>query len=178
MVHKPPWASAPVSNIRFKGVFDYYGLMEMIFAWMQNRGYIIYERVFKHKMGGGGWEYERELEGQRKVTDYIKYVITVGLHVWDAKEVEVVKDGKKIKMVKGRLEVKMSMGIELDYAGRWDSSESMEKIRNFFHNYVIKKDIAFRHLDPLYYSLLSLHTEVKRYLGMEGATSAFDSKNT
>ena len=173
MGHTPPWTQAPVSNIRFKGVFDYDGLMQMVYDWMNNRRFKIIEKVYKHKGGSSGWELERELEGSRKVTDYIKYVITVAVHAWDAKEVEVIKDGKKMKMHKGRLEVKMSIGIELDYAARWESSEAMEKVRNFFHNVIIKKEIAFKHADPLYYSMLALHTDIKKFLGMEGATSAY-----
>ena len=175
MGHIPPWTRAPISNIRFKGVFDYEGMMALLYKWMDDRRYIIYERVFKHKAGAlpASWEYERELEGQRKVTDYIRYIVNVSIHAWDVVPVEVIKDGQKLKMNKGRMEIRMTIGIELDYSGRWDSTESMEKIRNFFHNHVIKKDIGVKHGDPLYYSMLSLHTQIKKFLGMEGSSSAF-----
>lgn len=173
MGHTPPWTQVPVSNIRFKGVFDYDGLMQLVYDWMDRRKFKIIEKIYKHKGGAAGWEFERELEGTRKVTDYIKYVITVAIHTWDTKEVEVIKDGKKMKLNKGRLEIKMNIGIELDYAGRWESSEAMEKVRNFFHSYIIKKEIAFKHADPLYYGMLALHTSIKKFLAMEGATSAY-----
>lgn len=163
----------PAFTLKYKGVFDYNGLTTMLTRWLQDRQFEINEKGHKHKYScPHGFEIERTIEGWRKIDDYYMYQITVDMHLWDAFEVDAVKNGKKVKFWNARIDLKLSFEVICDYADRWAKGPFMEKLRdNVYDEYIIKKEIIINHADPLYYKLLSLHTKVKDFLEMETATS-------
>ena len=161
----------PALTLRYKGVFDYNGLSTYVIRWLMNRDYKITEKVHKHKMScPHGFEIERQIEAYKEITEYYRYNIGVNFHLWDASEIDAVKDGKKVKLWNARIEVQLHFDIVCDYADKWGTNWFYEKLRNFFDQYVIKKEIIIKHADPLYYRLLGLHTDLKKFLTMETAT--------
>ena len=76
-------------------------------------------------------------------------------------------------MSKGRFELKFSGYIDLDYENRWEETRFSQRLRKFYHTYIIKKEWELKHWDVLYYQMLSLETEIKKFLGMETGASAY-----
>ncbi|MFH1064388.1 MAG: hypothetical protein V1729_04870 [Candidatus Woesearchaeota archaeon] len=162
---------APAFRLKYKGIFDYNKIATFIIEWMKNRHFDLNEAIHKHKMScPHGFEIERTIEGERKISDFYKYKVTAEIHMWDAFEVDAVKDGKKVKLWNARVEIALGFEVVCDYSGKYETSEFMEKLRNFYCEYIIKKEIIIRHADSLYYKLLSLHTALKKMLDMETAT--------
>jgi hypothetical protein len=166
MSHKSdPW---PVATLRFKGVFDYDGLCRFVTDWFVDRKWEVNEKADKHKLScPKGFEIERELEADIKVNTFYKYKAQVRYNLFDAHQVEVVKDGKKQKLWEARMQVVIMASIEMDYESRWESSPFWIKLRRIYINYVIKKDMLYRHMDPFHFKLYGLFQEMKKFIGME-----------
>lgn len=177
MGHVLKEGAGQVSNLRYKGVFDYYKFINFIILWLRKRGYAVHEKTYKHKMScPHGFEFEWDIRAFRKVTSYVMYHIEFKIFGWDAFEVDAIKNGKKVKLWNMRLEVRPSFKVELDYLGKWEDSDMKRKLRNFFNEYVLKKEMLGKHIDPLYYTCLGLHTEMKKFLEMEAKENTFSQQ--
>jgi hypothetical protein len=162
----------PAFRLKYKGVFDYDKLTTFAIKWLQDRKFEINEKVHKHKMScPHGFEMERHILGERKIDDYFMHKVEIRFYIWDAFQVDAVKNGEKIKLWNARLEVQLHFDVVCDYSDRWAKTQFMEKLRNkFYDQYIIKREIIIKHADPLYYKLLSLHTKMKNFLEMETGT--------
>ncbi len=174
MAYSLPECTAPVAGvIRFKGVFDYAGLAKMVLKWLYDRHYEVTEGKHKHKMScPHGFEIEREFKGERKINDFIRYKVNFAFHLWDAFEVDGVKDGKKKKLWNARIEIRWGCIVEIDYQNNWDTP-FRSKLLKFFANYIIKSDLIVKHMDRLYYDMFKFHTKINKFLGMEASKSVF-----
>lgn len=162
---------ATVATLRYKGVFDFDGMTTYLINWFKKRDFQINEKKHKHKMScPHGFEVEWNIEAFKKIDDYYKHYTITKMHLWDAYQVDAVKDGKKIKLWSARIEIKTQFKVECDYQGRWEKKPWLKKLRNFYDQYIIKKEIIAKHADPLYFKLLELHTELKKFIGMESTT--------
>ena len=154
--------------LRYKGIFDYGGLLVLIVDWLKQRRYWFQETTVKHKVPSPfGAEEERRFKAEKKITDYYKETAELKFHLWEINEVEVVKDGKKIKLIKARMEIVFKGGLVLDYQGRWDKSKLHQNVRKFIHEHVLKNKIESFWADELYYRLYKLHSLIKDYLDMQ-----------
>jgi len=161
------------ATLRYNGVFDYDKLSRMILKWLSERHYEVTEGTHKHKMScPHGFEIERKIVGVRKVNDFIEYQVNFAMHLWDAHQVEVVKDGKKIKSWKARIELISSMQVIIDYQNRWDTPFK-KKLLRFFIEYILKKEMLIKHIDPLYYKVYKLHQKIQDFLGMQSVTKVY-----
>jgi len=162
-------ANAPVATkLKYKGVFDYNKLSNILIQWMRDQKYDFTESVHKHKMScPHGFEIEREINGMKKIDENYMHRAMIAIHMWDAFEVDAVKDGQKVKLWNARIEVILGFAIDYDYANKWETSPFMEKLRNFYCEYIIKKEIIIKHADPTYYKMLALHTKLKKFFEME-----------
>lgn len=161
------------ATLRYYGVFDYDKLCRKILGWLHNRHYEVTEGTHKHKMGcPHGFEIERKISGYVKVNQFIKYNVVFEMHLWDAHQVDVVKDGKKIKLWKARIEIKSSMSIEMDYQNKWNTPFK-KKLLRFFAEYVIKKDMLINHIDPLWWKVYGFHQELQEFIGMSSVTKVY-----
>jgi hypothetical protein len=166
----------PDVRLKYKGVCDYEKLSTMIIRWLLDREYKINEEKHKHKMScPHGFEIERDIEAWKKIDDYFMHKLEVRFHTYDSHEVEAVRNGKKVKLWDGRMEIQLGFDIVCDYAGKWEKNQFIEKLRNFYDQYIIKREIIIKHADPVHYEVLRLHTEIKKFLAMETGT-LFDTK--
>lgn len=110
---------API-KIRFRGAYDYDGLLQLIRGYYGRHLFDARkEPKFKFKTGGSGSEVEFKMEADRKVTHYIKVFLYVEGHLWDVKPQEVVVDGKKVRMTEGKLELQLKASFIFDYANKF-----------------------------------------------------------
>jgi len=162
-------------TLRYKGVYDFDGLMLLIIEWMKTRRFWFAESVIKHKvLGPFGAEHERKFEGEKKVTDYYMEKMQVVFHLWDATTVEVIEKGVKKELTKARMEIVISGSLVLDYQGRWDKTPFHRKVREFFHTYVIKNKMETFWADGLYYRLFKLHALIKDFLDMQAKSHEYE----
>ena len=103
----------------------------------------------------------------KKVTGVIKFHLSVYWHLYDRKEVEVIKDGKKKKLTKARIMLEISGKLEIDYSKRWGGSKFMEGIEDYFLRHIWKKQWDNLYGDELYYTIFKVYTRARELLGME-----------
>jgi len=163
-----------VSVVRFKGTYDWAGLIRVIRAWFEEHEYDFFERRYKHKDQELGAELEINFEATREMNEFAKEHIKMYFHIWDQNDVEVVKDGKKRIMQKGRFYVEFTGTLELDYENRWESTAFKRTMRDFYINYIIRKEIDNVWGDRLWYDINLLQQDVKRFLGMQTESDVYD----
>jgi len=161
-------------TIKYKGIFDFDKFYKMVYSWMMGNNYYFEEPSYKHKVPSEfGAEDEVEIKGWIKVNSYVRYWIFVTWHTWDQKEVEVIKEGKKVMLTKARIWIELKNKVELDYDDYFGKSKFTEALRTFLNKIVLKSRIENVYTDELHYRMLKLHNLIKEYLDNETKTNAF-----
>jgi len=166
--------------IRFRGTFDYDGLIALIRQYFKRHLFDRKEPKWKHSGGGGGAEIEFKMEADRKITHYIKAYITIEGHLWGVNPKESVVKGKKIRLTNGKLELKLSAAYEFDFAGRFAThgkgvSDKIENaIEKWMQDFLDKDNYGLMYQDNktngkkyLQKMLLLLSDEIRSFLRME-----------
>lgn len=154
--------------IRYTGIFDFDGLYKAMVGWLKARRYWFFEDTYKHKPGGPfGKELEIKWIAKKKVTEFYDTSMTINIHIWDLKDVEVIKEGKKIKLQKARMEIRFDADITLDYQKQWEKSSWTQALFTFYRKYIIKQEWESLWWDTIYYRLLKFHAFTKNYLDMQ-----------
>ena len=162
-------APTPEVFLQHKGIWDMQDIYETIADFFRENKFKLQEKFQRHRSPSPfGVERQHILEGSREVEHYYKWVVTATIETFDEHEVEVVtKDGTKKKMTKGRMWVRISGVVEMDYEKIYESKPFFAQLRNFYHNYIVKKKIEGVWWDQLYYHIvLKLHAKIKERLKM------------
>ena len=160
--------------IRYKGLFDFDGLYNLIAAWMKARGYWFQEKVYKHKVPlPTGAEQEISFTGSKDITEFYRHNMALDFHLWDMTEVEVEVKGVKKTLTSARMEIIITGDLEVDYQGRFEKKKFLQELRNFLMKYIIKEEMEGVYADELRYRLYKLHTAIKEYLDMQAQGSEY-----
>ncbi len=160
--------------IRYGGIFDFNGLYNLMVKWFKDRGYWFHEKAYKHKVPSPkGAEQEISWMAEREVTEYYKYVVNIYFHLWDIAEVEVERKGEKKRLTSARMEIIMNCSVEIDYEKRFTKTRFWRLVIDWYHKYVMRKEIEDIWLDTLYHRLYNLQNLVKEYLDMEAKGEEF-----
>lgn len=161
--------------IRYKGLFDYDGLYNLVVRWMKARRYWFSESVYKHKVPSPyGAEQEFKFEGEKKVNDFVNYIMNMHFHLWDMTEVEVVREGEKKTLTNARMEIIFGATVVLDYEKRMEKHKIWSAIVDVYYKYFLKEDIESLYSDTLYYRLYRLHALIKQFLDMEAKGNEYE----
>jgi hypothetical protein len=156
------------------GIIDLDGFYKVMYKWFYDNGYVFEEPTSRIRPGtAAGVEYEYKWACWRKVNEYVKYHITVWIYVWDAKKMDVIKEGQKIELTKCRLEMEFDGYVELDWTKRFNTK--FEKFLFWFYNQLILRPekLISNYWDELYYRVYKLQTIAKEYLDMESKGNAY-----
>jgi len=163
-----------ISRLRYRGILDMDGLYKMMQGWFGDRGFYFLERRFKKKERAEGEEWEINWEAWREVNDFIKNWIEIYFHVWDYKEIEVIKDGKKQRLGQCRLLIDFNFYLELDYDDFWEDRAFKRMLRTVYIKYVIRHDLNDVWWDKLWYNTNKLQQATKQFLGMSSHSDVYD----
>lgn len=154
--------------LRYKGLFDFDGLYNLMIQWLKARRYWFHETKYKHKVPSPkGAEQQIGWKAERKVTDYIEYVLSIELHLWDMTEVEVVQKGVKKTLTSARMEIVFQGVVNLDYEKRWEQSTIWIILRDFYNKYIAKEELESIYWDTLQYKTQQFMNVVKEFLDMQ-----------
>lgn len=163
----------PKMIIRHKGVFNLEELFKVMRRWFMDQGYEWHEKVVKHKVPSpAGAEDQYFWHNWKYVTEYAKFTIDLYMHIWDNKEVEVVRDGKKQTLNQCAIFFEITPDLSLDYQGRFEKNKFLLRLREWFHEYVWKNEIEDGWEDEAYYRAYKFHRVIKEYLDFESAHNA------
>ena len=163
-----------VYQVSYTGIFDFDGLYRLMYQWFHGMGFYFEEGLYKHKVPTpAGAEQDIEWSGWRKITDYAKYWIRLYIKLYDMKEIIVIKDGQKKKLTKARMFIEFYPSVDLDYSERFKGNKFVLHLQDFYHKYIIKKNIQNIWEDSIWYYTLKLFTIVKEYLDFESKGNAY-----
>lgn len=155
-------------QIKYRGLCDLQGLLIMMRRWMVDYGYTFNEDAYKHKAK----EIELKWSGTKNINNFIQFQINLYFHVWDRKDVDVVKAGEKKTLQQVRMLIEFSGIMNLDYKKSFEKTRFLLAIRDFLRKYIWWKKITGGWGDELYYTIYKLHRMTKEHLGMETPTFA------
>lgn len=151
---------------RFYGPFNLRTLLDTIRAYLIGEGFDdVQEPSYKHKVGGEGTDVEIKMETDRKMNDYVKYVMKVEIRISDMKDVEVTRDTAKLKMQHGRVQVTVGGVVQLDYQNRFEG-KFLKALHDFYHKVLIKMRVE-DYWDYTHTRILRLQRLIRQTLGSE-----------
>lgn len=166
-------------TLRYVGVFDFDGLYATAVDWAKTNGYLWHEKAHKHKKKGKGAEQELEWVMIKKVSEYIKFTVDIEVHLWDLHEVEVEINGEKKPLSSAKIQVVLNGEVEYDWQS-W-GSKSGQKLSKKFTGWLsmIYPKITEEHwvyTDQLYYRMLNLQGQMKKFFDMQGKKNVYKQK--
>jgi len=151
----------PTANIKSKGFFIWKDVLATIKDWLDSEYYDFLETKHKYKPD----EREVEIVGERKLNEYVKYKINIALLAQGLKDVEVIKEGKKITMQEGRIKIEVTGNMTLDWQKRFGGNAFLQAVQDFYHKYIIKQKIETEWLDHLLFKIFKLTKVLNEKLG-------------
>ena len=121
----------PVSIIKYAGFVDEKKVLNAIRAWFIDDGFEFREPVYKNKVGPDGLEIEIRMNGEKRVTSYIKFIIDMHMWIREVKEVPVVKDGIQQMAKEGKFWVETGGVLEMDWQHRFDGNKVLRRSMTF-----------------------------------------------
>ena len=156
---------ATAIKIKQKGVFNLEELYLLLYKWFELYGYDFQEEEYRDIEKGPG---EKNLEirwyAEKKIDDYIKFVIKVSMMVVGMKEVEIEEEGVKRKTNTGTVEFRFDSYLFKDYEDRWEGGV-MKFFREVYDKYIIKGRIESLE-GELQEQLYKFIDEIKSFLNM------------
>ena len=163
----------PMARIKYRGVFDYDNLTRAMRQWILDSGYEFQELQYKHKVPSPlGYEQEMRWAAWRKVSGYVKYHINIYFHLWDVKDLEVIKDNHKKRMWSARVLIEIGGDIETDWNNYFENGKFLLAIRDWINKYMMFNKIMSSWGDEHYYRVYKLHLVAKQALGMTTITDS------
>jgi len=164
--------------LKYNGVIDFDNLYRLMHNWIVEQGYYFEETLYKHKIPTlAGAEDHMVWSGWRKHNEYAQYWINVYIILWEAKEIEVIKDGQKKKLTKAKMQIEMEGEVKLDYSKRFGGSKFANNLKNFLDKYILMQPMEGAAgtvwWDEMQYKLHKFHTVVKEFLDMESKGNAY-----
>lgn len=154
------------TRMRFKGEFDYHGLLELMKNYFLSREYDFYETRYKDK----GKEAEVDWEAEREYDEYNIVGFDISWHMWDYVKKEVEVNGKKKTFVTARIELTIKSKLERNWGpiGMYNKKSKLDKFLMGLH-----EKITYRERDEQWEAIAltmqhDLMAKMKVFLGMQG----------
>ncbi|MFH2021218.1 MAG: hypothetical protein ABIJ34_07400 [archaeon] len=156
-------------TIKFRGIFDFDGFYKFMVKWIKDHDFDFYETKV--------WDYPpyriHKLMGRKKVSFYCMFLLLPEIWVWEAKPVEIIKNGSTLHLTEGRMKVVINGGYILDYDGDFEKGPGMKKVEKFLIDKLMYHENLLKYFDYFDYYLHDYVTDVKKYLEMETASNAY-----
>ncbi|MDP2672276.1 MAG: hypothetical protein Q8O84_00490 [Nanoarchaeota archaeon] len=156
------------SKMKYDGIFSFSGFYKFCYDYLTEEfGFYVAELKYSEKITGDAKEIKIEWEGEKKITDYFKYVVKVDFNIIGLKNVEVQREGKKIQTNKGLIEISMKGILVSDYEGKYNTSPALRFFRGVYEKWIIPSTIE-QIEDKLVSHCDGFLGEAKAYLDLEG----------
>lgn len=166
----------PAVQIKFKDVFDFKELYNIMFVWLKNEGW-------KDKTTGEDIEYMEEFylektgptgakdhiiywEAEKIASDFFKYSLSVGITTTYLNPTELMLNGRKVNANIGEVGIKITAKLHPDYKGDWVNSMLLGPFFSWMESTVLKNEYSV-HKAKIYKQLYGFQAEIKRYLKLK-----------
>lgn len=144
------------------GIYDMSLLYKRIKDWFDENNYIYMEKENTTNVKDKGVELKLAMIGDRKVTDYFKFVIDVRFLVVEMQKVKV----KDKELDKGHLLMFLKAELYYDYRNTWSKNKFSKLLRFVYNNFIIRKKIVDVYAPALKYEADELFNDMKDVMDM------------
>ena len=150
-----------VKKISYEGFFSFREVFRIMDWWMRDKFYDKHEKKTEEQTKPTGKQLDYEFTPWKKYTDYHKGIIKIEVIAQNLKEVDVVIRGEKRRMQHGKLNIKLTGYLIVDYENLWERTALLTFLRDifdkYFHWYITKKysNMIVDHVNDLYYAVSS-----------------------
>jgi len=106
---------------------------------------------------------------------YYQWRLNINGHVVLLREVEVVKNGRKIKTNWGEIEVIIDSKVETDYNNKWRKHSILKHFEDLFRSRIFKAELL-KSRDELYRETYRLQTAIKDHLDMMKSSEEVETR--
>lgn len=149
------------------GIFDFKSFYNFLYDFFTYYQYVVIEKKYSEKIKAEGKDVEIEWLCLRKISDYFRFRIKVGIRILGMTTVEVQRDNIKTKRDKGEIEIKIASFLERDYEHKWETNPIAKFLRGIYDKYIIKTTIE-SYEDALASEVDEAIAQIKSYLALEG----------
>jgi len=149
------------------GIFNFKDVYNFLYEWFTSYQYAVIEKKYSEKIKPEGKDIEIEWVCLRKISDYFRFMIRVGIRVVGLTTVEITRGDVKLKRDKGEIEIKISSYLEKDYEHKWETNPITKFLRGIYDKYIIKSRIE-AYEDTLAAEVDEVIAQVKSFLALEG----------
>jgi hypothetical protein len=150
--------------IKKRGFYDQSKLIKNVFEWYKKNDF--FSDVKKFKLSGSTVKYT--FEGEKKVTDYLKWFIKCFFIIYDFEEVEIIKEGKKIKTNHAKLHCEITGRLEVDWQNRYGKGgKIITFLGDFLRKYILRYKIDDLWCDEIALKMEELSNEIKKSIDSE-----------
>lgn len=151
-------------KLGFSGVADFDTIYKLLHKWFKKYKYKFIEKEHKTTKTSYGKNLFFKWAADKKVTDYIKFLIEIELIV--SNMVDVKKKGSSKKLCDGDFEFVFMCSIEKDYEDTWAKNAILKFMREVFDKFVTEsKTKAFE--KEVLEETRKLISEIKSYLDIQ-----------
>jgi hypothetical protein len=154
-------------KVKQVGYWNYKGVYDMLFSWLKDQGYKVFEDTYDEKLAGNGKEITIKWTAKKKVTDYFKNQIKLDWHILGMKDAEVEIDGKKVSTQKGEVAIVFKGTLIKDYEARWEDAPRWKFLRSVYEKYVIRETVS-EYEDDIEDDVRDIIKELKAFLKIPG----------
>lgn len=155
---------AQAIKVKQRSVFDLSELYLLLYKWFELYGYDFQEQEYRDIEKAGKKNLEIRWYAEKKIDDYIKFVIKISFMVLGLESVEIEAEGVKRKSSKGEVEFRFDAFLLKDYEDYWEKG-FIKFIREVYDKYIIKGRID--NLEgELQGELYKFIDEIKAFLNM------------
>lgn len=159
----PKFPMSPII-IKHRGFYDNEKTIQNIFGWFKNNNFFFDLKKFKLT----GITTKFTFEGDKKVTEYIKWHMKCFIIVYDLEDVEIIKEGEKIKTNHGKFHCEITSELELDWQKRYQNhGKFITFLGDFLRKYILRYKISDMWEDELCLKMDELARVIKKTLGSE-----------
>jgi len=152
-------------ELNYNGLFDLQDMLKAIDGMIADRGYAKNEKERTEKVSQTGKEFFMELRPVKRKTAFYVLMVKLRVYINNLKDVEVLKDDKKIVLNEGEIRVLFDAWTTTDYEFRWEQKPVYYFLRNLFERFVYKVHTDKYH-DEVIDDTHFIHRNLKAYLNM------------
>lgn len=153
-------------KVKQKSVFNLDELYSVLWHWFETHNYDFQEQEYRDETTAGGHNIEIGWYAERKIDDYIKFVLEITFFVVGYQKVEIEKEGGvKEKTGKGEVEIQISAYLLKDFEDRWGKPAVLLFLREVYDKFIIRGRIESLE-GGLHDELYRFIDEIKAFLNL------------
>jgi len=152
-------------RVTFEGIFSMDELHKLITEWLKQKGYDRLDRLHSESVKPDGKYIDIELEPDKNIDDYTKFIIRIRLYASQLKDVLVEQDGRKRRLNQGKVQIVLDAYIKTDYQGRMETKPVYTFIRTLYDKYIFKSESS-KNQKQITADVMHLKESIMNYLNL------------